>query len=43
MICTKRAITLLRPFVRFEYFASDFSFSDIGHSPPVPPPRSPLS
>jgi hypothetical protein len=40
IICTKRAITLLRPFVHFEYSTSDFSFSEIGHSPPVPPPRS---
>jgi len=43
IICTKRAITLLRPFVHFEYSASDFSFSEIGHSPPAPPPRSLLS
>jgi hypothetical protein len=42
MICTKRAITLLRPFVHFQYSVSDFPFSEIGHSPPVPPPRSPL-
>jgi hypothetical protein len=41
LICTRRAITLLRPFVYFEYSTSDFSFSEIGHSPPVPPPRSP--
>ena len=43
MICTKRAITLLPPFVHFKYLAGDFSFSEIGDSPPVPPPRSLLS
>jgi hypothetical protein len=43
IICTKREITLLRPFVHFEYLAGDFSFSEIGDSPPVPPPRSLLS
>jgi hypothetical protein len=39
MICTKRAITLLRPFLNFEYSTSDFPFSKIEQSPPVPPPR----
>ena len=43
IICTKRAITLLPPFVHFEYLARDFSLSEIGDSPPVPPPRSLLS
>jgi hypothetical protein len=43
IICTKRAITMLRPFVHFEYSVSDFSFSEIGHSPPAPPPRALLS
>jgi hypothetical protein len=43
IICTKRAITLVRPFVHFEYSTSDFSFSEIGQSPPVPPPRLFLS
>ena len=43
IICTKRAITLLPPFIYFEYWAGDFSFSEIGDSPPVPPPRSLLS
>ncbi|PYL06210.1 MAG: hypothetical protein DME33_14340 [Verrucomicrobia bacterium] len=43
IICTKRAITLLRPFVHFQYLVSDFSFSEIRRSPPVPPPRSFLS
>jgi hypothetical protein len=40
IICTKRAITLVRPFVHFDYATSDFSFSEIGQSPPVPPPRA---
>jgi hypothetical protein len=40
MICTKRAITLLRPFVHFDYATSDFSVAEIGYSPPVPPPRA---
>jgi hypothetical protein len=43
MICTKRAITLLRPFIHFEYSTSDFSSSSIGRSAPVPPPRPVLS
>lgn len=42
-ICTKRAITLLRPLVHFEYSRKDFSFRELGHSPPVPPPRLFLS
>jgi hypothetical protein len=40
IICTKRGMTLVRPFVRFEYATSDFSVSEIGHSPLVPPPRN---
>ena len=40
MICTKRVITLLPPFVHFEYSPSDLSFSKIRQSPPVPPPRN---
>jgi hypothetical protein len=40
MICTKRAITLIRPFVHLDYAASDFSVSPIEQSPPVPPPRA---
>jgi hypothetical protein len=39
-ICTKRTVTLLRPFVHFEYSLKDFSFRELGHSPPVPPPRN---
>lgn len=39
-ICTKRTITLLRPSVHFEYSQKDFPFCELGHSPPVPPPRN---
>lgn len=39
MICTKRAITLIRPFAYIYYVAGDFSVSQIGESPPAPPPR----
>jgi len=39
MICTKRAIILVRPFIYFDYATSNFSFSQIGRSPPAPPPR----
>jgi hypothetical protein len=42
MVCTKRAITLLPPFISFEYSTSNPSFCEIGHSPPVPPPRNSL-
>jgi len=40
MICTKRAITLFELSMHFDYPVSDFSLSEIGYSPPVPPPRS---
>jgi hypothetical protein len=39
IIWVAHTIRLIQPFVRFDYAASNFSFSDIGHSPPVPPPR----
>jgi len=39
MICTKRAIILVRPFIHFDYATSDFSFDQVGRSPPAPPPR----
>src|SRR5438270_13863514 len=39
MICTKRAIILVRPFIHFHYATSDFSFDQVGRSPPAPPPR----
>jgi hypothetical protein len=40
MLCAPRAISLLRPFVRFDYSLASFSLSIRNHSPPVPPPRS---
>jgi hypothetical protein len=40
MICTKRAITVVRPFAYVDYLAGDFSVFKIGESPPVPPPRN---
>jgi hypothetical protein len=40
MICTERAITLVRPFVRFGYATNDFSVCRIEQSPPLPPPRA---
>jgi hypothetical protein len=39
MICGLRAIRLVPPFRSFQYALADFSFSDIGQSPLVPPPR----
>jgi hypothetical protein len=39
IICMARPIRLLPPFADFEHAAQDFSFSESGHSPPVPPPR----
>jgi len=43
MICPPGATRLSRPFVPFEYASINFFFFGIGHSPPVPPPRSLLS
>jgi len=43
MICAGRTIPLAPRFVPFEYATSDFSLSESGSSPPVPPPRSLLS
>ncbi len=43
MICTKRAITLVRPIAYVDYAAGDFSLFKIGESPPVPPPRNSFS
>jgi hypothetical protein len=43
MICASRTISLLQPFVPVEYAARDFSFDNVGRSPPVPPPRRLLS
>jgi len=43
LICTKDAIALALPFISFDYANSNFRISKVGHSPPVPPPRSILS
>jgi hypothetical protein len=43
LICTKDAITFAFPFISFDYANVNFRVSEIGHSPPVPPPRSILS
>jgi hypothetical protein len=43
MICVSRRASLLRPFIPFEYVLGDFCSSEIGRSPPVPPPRLVLS
>ena len=43
LICTKHAIALALPFISFDYANSNFRISEVGHSPPVPPPRSILS
>jgi hypothetical protein len=43
MICVWRTTPSFRPFISFEYTVRDFCSSQIGRSPPVPPPRSLLS
>src|ERR1700756_1201524 len=43
MICALRTDSSFRPFISFEYTVGDFWSSQIGQSPPVPPPRSLLS
>jgi hypothetical protein len=43
MICVWRTASSLRPFIPFEYTVRDSGSSQIGRSPPVPPPRSLLS
>ena len=40
MICTKGAITLIRPSAYVDYVAGHFSVFKLGESPPVPPPRN---
>jgi len=40
MICGSSTVRLIRPFIPFEYTVRDFCSSQIGRSPPVPPPRS---
>jgi hypothetical protein len=39
MICVSPTARLIRPFIPFNYSERDFSSSQIGPSPPVPPPR----
>ena len=39
LICTKHAITLALPFISFDYANNNFRISEVGKSPPVPPPR----
>ena len=43
MICTKRAIILVRPIAYVDYTSGNFSVFKIGESPPVPPPRNSFS
>jgi hypothetical protein len=43
MICALSTGRLIRPFIPFEYTVPDFCSSQIGRSPPVPPPRRLLS
>jgi len=43
MICTKRAITLIRRCVYIDYLTGDFSAFKIRETPPVPPPRNSFS
>jgi hypothetical protein len=39
MICASSTARLIQPFIPVEYAVSDFCSSEIGRSPPVPPPR----
>jgi hypothetical protein len=43
MICASPSGHLIRLFLPFKYTVRDFCCSQIGRSPPVPPPRSLLS
>jgi hypothetical protein len=43
LICVSSRARLIRPFIPFEYAACDFRSSEIGRSPPAPPPRRLLS
>src|SRR4030095_3671883 len=40
MICVSSSGCLIHPFIPFEYAVRDLCYSEIGRSPPVPPPRS---
>ena len=39
----KTCDSLALPFISFDYANSNFHISEVGQSPPVPPPRSILS
>ena len=43
MISAPLANRITRPFVPFEYAINGCCSFELGHSPPVPPPRSPFS
>jgi len=43
IICIVRSVRPVRPVRPFEYAATDFVFSNLCYSPPVPPPRWLLS
>jgi len=43
MICAPLSNRITRPFVPFEYAINSCCSFELGHSPPVPPPRSLLS
>jgi len=43
IICVARTSCLMPSFVAFEYATTATSTFDMGHSPPVPPPRAALS
>jgi hypothetical protein len=43
LICVEATMPMVTAFVPFVYPRRNFSFSEIGHSPPVPPPRLQLS
>jgi hypothetical protein len=43
LICVAGTMRVVAAYVPFVYPRCNFSFSEIGHSPPVPPPRLKLS
>jgi hypothetical protein len=43
IICTQRAVTFVSSFISFDYASNNFPVSEVGQSPPVPPPRFLLS
>jgi hypothetical protein len=40
LICSARTVTLLPPWVRYDYVPYSFSLSETFLAPPVPPPRA---